>query len=219
MKSNLSRIVICGTDTDIGKTVISSLLVQGLNAIYWKPIQSGFKNGGDTNTVCKLLNLPKERYLPELYKFKAAVSPHWAAELEKKVIEPKSIRLPMSNQPLIIEMAGGVMVPLTRDYLQIDLLKEWMLPVILVAKSGLGTLNHSLLTIEALNKRKIPILGIIFNGELHKDNPKTIEQFGEIPIIAQLPRLRNLSAKSLAEQWLNQNLSIRLSNIIRDHVD
>ena len=103
-------------------------------------------------------------------------------------------------------MAGGVMVPLTRKYLQIDLLKNWMLPVILVARSGLGTLNHTLLTIEALKKRNIPILGLILNGELHKDNPKTLEQMGGVPVIAQLPILTKLCIETLADQWINQNL-------------
>ncbi|WP_269621813.1 dethiobiotin synthase [Prochlorococcus marinus] len=206
MKSPCFRLIVCGTDTDIGKTVVSSLLVQGLDAMYWKPIQSGLENGGDTNTVRTLLNLTKDRLIPEKYRFKAAVSPHWAAEQENTIIKHKNIILPSVKKTLIIEMAGGVMVPLTRKYLQIDLLKNWMLPVILVARSGLGTLNHTLLTIEALKKRNIPILGLILNGELHKDNPKTLEQMGGVPVIAQLPILTKLCRETLADQWINQNL-------------
>jgi len=209
------QLVICGTDTDIGKTVVSSLFVQGLDAIYWKPIQSGLEDGGDTEQVCKLLNLPENRYLPEKYKFKAAVSPHWSAEKENRLIQPEKMHVPILSQNLIVETAGGVMVPLTRNFLQIDLLQKWMLPIILVARSGLGTLNHTLLTIEALRRRKIPILGIILNGDLHEDNPKTLEQFGNIPVIAQLPQFKNISAKSLHEQWLKQDLEKRLEDLIK----
>ena len=107
------------------------------------------------------------------------------------------------------------MVPLTRSFLQIDLLQKWMLPIILVAKSGLGTLNHTLLTIEALRIRKVPILGIILNGNLHEDNPRTIEQFGNIPVIAQLPRFKSISAKNLHEQWLKQDIEKRLEDLIK----
>ncbi len=209
------RLVVCGTDTDVGKTIISSFLVQGLNAIYWKPIQSGLEEGGDTNTVCKLLNLPQERFLPELYRFQAPVSPHWAAEKENKQINPSILTLPLTQSPLVIEMAGGVMVPLNRKYLQIDLLENWMLPIILVARSGLGTLNHTLLTIESLKKRMIPILGIILNGPLHEDNPKTLEQFGHVPIIAELPHLPNLSAKELENQWLKQQLKKQFITLLK----
>ncbi len=210
------RLIVCGTDTDIGKTIVSSLLVQGLDATYWKPIQSGLEDGGDTKTICKLLQLPPERSLPEKYKFKAAVSPHWAAEKENRIIDPKKLNLPLINKPLIIETAGGVLVPLTRNYLQIDLLKKWMIPVILVARSGLGTLNHTLLSIEALKNRGIPILGIILNGELHPDNPKTLEEFGKVPIIAQLPKFEHLSARVLSEQWTKQGLTSTLSGLISD---
>ncbi len=206
MISNPIRLIICGTDTDVGKTVVSSWIVQGLNGIYWKPIQSGLENGGDTNQVCKLIDLPKERYLKEAYKFKAPVSPHWAAEKENKLIDPKKLEPPIVQKPLIIETAGGLLVPLTRQFLQINQLKNWGIPIILVARTGLGTLNHTLLSIEAIRNRKIPLLGVILNGDHHPDNPKTIEQIGKVKIIAQLPRLKKLNASSLAEQWQQQHL-------------
>ena len=215
MKSQFKQLIVCGTDTDVGKTIVSALLVQGLNAIYWKPIQSGLENGGDLATVTKILGLSKSRYLTEKYKFQAAVSPHWAAEKENISIKPEKLHLPKVTQNLIVETAGGVMVPLTRKFLQIDLLQKWMLPIILVARSGLGTLNHTLLTIEALNRRKIPILGIIVNGELHEDNPKTLEEFGHIPVIAQLPPLKNISANNLMEEWIQQNIEKRIIDLMK----
>ena len=217
MKSSPSRFIVCGTDTDVGKTVISSLLVQGLQAIYWKPIQSGLEEGGDTERVYRLLKIPKERFIPERYKFKAAVSPHWAAEKENLLINPQQLQLPLIEKPLIIETAGGVMVPLTRQYLQIDQLENWMMPIILVARSGLGTLNHTLLTIEALKKREVPIMGVILNGPSHQDNPKTLEQFGGVPIIAQLPQFEDLSAEVLAIQWQEQNLGGKFEKLIKQY--
>ena len=208
------KLIVCGTDTDVGKTIVSSFLVQGLKAVYWKPIQSGYEDGGDSHTVQQLLNLPPERILPERYKFKAAVSPHWAAEQENQLIESQNLKIPMIKEPLVIETAGGVMVPLTREYLQIDQLRKWMLPVLLVARTGLGTLNHTLLTIEALKKRNIPIIGIILNGPFHPDNPKTLEEISGIDIVAQLPLMEQISSEVLSMQWREQKVSEKLEKLI-----
>ena len=125
MRSRQSGLIVCGTDTDVGKTVVSTWLVQGLNAIYWKPIQSGLDAGGDTGKVCRLLNLPKERWIQEVYKFKAPVSPHWAAELENKIVDPKKLELPSTQNTLVIETAGGLLVPLNRQLLQIDQINQF----------------------------------------------------------------------------------------------
>ncbi len=217
MNSLPIRLIVCGTDTDVGKTIVSSLLVQGLKAIYWKPIQSGLDEGGDTGRVSKLLNLSNNQCLPELYKFKAAVSPHWAAEKENKFVDPKNLLLPSISKPLVIETAGGIMVPLNRKWLQIDLLKAWMQPVILVARSGLGTLNHTLLSLEILRKHNIPIMGLILNGPLHEDNPSTLQEIGKIPIIAQLPTLNKLTAMSLSNEWLKQDLTNKFQTLIQQY--
>tara|TARA_Y100001968_G_scaffold201510_1_gene185049 strand:- start:25352 stop:26035 length:684 start_codon:yes stop_codon:yes gene_type:complete len=217
MISNNKKFVICGTDTDVGKTIVSSFLVQGLQASYWKPIQSGLEEGGDKERVCKLLRLSDKRIIPEAYKFKAAVSPHWAAEKEQRCINPEHLELPLVEGPLILETAGGLMVPLNRKFLQIDQLKQWDLPTILVARSGLGTLNHTLLSIESLRKRMIPIIGIILNGPPHKDNPYTLELFGRIPIIAHLPHLKEVNASSLQEEWDRQNLDAAFNQFQKNH--
>tara|TARA_Y100001968_G_scaffold44014_3_gene34102 strand:+ start:4395 stop:5042 length:648 start_codon:yes stop_codon:yes gene_type:complete len=210
MNLNHSSLVVCGTDTGVGKTIISSLLVQGLNGIYWKPIQSGLEDSSDTKIVSTLLKLPQERWIPEVYKFKAAVSPHWAAEKENQCIDPSLLKIPSTKTPLIIETAGGLMVPINRNLLQINQLKNWGLPIILVARSGLGTLNHTLLSLEALKKRLIPIIGIVLNGPPHQDNAKTLEQFGKIPILAHIPHLEDLTASQLQKQWNQQKLNIVL---------
>ena len=214
MKLLNTQIVICGTDTDVGKTVASALIVQGLGATYWKPIQSGTEEGGDRGRLVKILNLPKDRYLPEKYLFQAPVSPHWAAEKENRIIEPSQLNIPNISGPLIIETAGGLMVPLNRQWLQIDQLVKWRLPLILVARSGLGTLNHTLLSLEALRMRKLCVLGLILNGTLHQDNPTTLEKFGNVPVIAQLPHLTSITSEVLAEQWQLQGLSNTFKHLL-----
>jgi len=216
MSASSKRIIICGTDTDVGKTIVSSFFVQGLKSIYWKPIQSGTEEGTDTQTVCKLLNLDPNRYLSERYKFKAPVSPHWAAERESSFIEPNNLHLPDLDKLIIIETAGGLMVPLNRNWLQIDQLKVWGAPIILVARTGLGTLNHTLLSLEALRNRNIHVLGIVLNGPQHNDNPKTIEQFGDTKILASLPIFDEVNAKVLSQEWNKQQLDQKLKKFIRN---
>ena len=214
MNNFSKRIIICGTDTDVGKTIVSSFFVQGLKAVYWKPIQSGTEEGTDTQTVCKLLDLEPERYLSERYKFKAPVSPHWAAEKESSVIDPNNLNLPDLDKLIVIETAGGLMVPLNRYFLQIDQLKTWEAPIVLVARTGLGTLNHTLLSLEALRNRNINVLGIVLNGPPHNDNPKTLEQFGDTEILATLPIFEELSAKVLSQEWTKQKLDQKLKQYI-----
>ena len=200
------QLVVCGTDTDVGKTVVSALLVQGLQASYWKPVQSGLEDGGDRSRVQRLLNLNEERILPEAHAFSKPVSPHWASELDGEPLHPNDLALPKHQGALVVETAGGLMVPLNRHWLQIDQLQVWGLPIVLVARSGLGTLNHTLLSLEALKNRQLQVLGLILNGPHHADNPKTLEQFGGVPVLAELPPLNPLSAEALAEQWQQQEL-------------
>lgn len=212
------QLVIAGTDTDVGKTIVSALVVQGLGARYWKPVQSGLAAGSDSARVQELLALPAERLLPEAYRFAAPVSPHWAAEGEGVRIDPAALALPAVEGPLVVECAGGLMVPLCRGegegepgVLQIDQIRRWGLPVLLVARSGLGTLNHTLLSLEALRQRAIPMLGLVLNGPLHPDNPRTLEAMGGVPVLAQLPPLEPLSAEGLQKQWLASALPSKLT--------
>ncbi len=208
------RIVVCGTDTDVGKTVVSAWLVQGLQATYWKPVQSGLDEGSDRDRIRQLLNLPPERWLREAYAFRRPLSPHWAAECDGAELDPACLGLPPCNSPLVVETAGGLMVPLNRSWLQIDQLQRWQLPVVLVARSGLGTLNHTLLSLEALQHRGIAVLGLILNGPPHADNPGTLEQFGGIPVLAQLPPLNPLDAHALDRQWRQQGLSTKFRQLL-----
>ena len=219
-RSDPLQLVVCGTDTDVGKTVVSAWLVQGLEATYWKPVQSGLEEGGDRQRVIDLLQLPEHRCIPEAYAFQAAVSPHWAAELENRVLEPRRLQLPPSGTtPLVVETAGGLHVPLTRSWRQIDQLQRWNLPVVLVCRSGLGTLNHTLLSLEALANRGIPVLGLILNGPLHADNPRTLEDLGGVPVLAELPPLDPLSAATLSAAWQKQKLGLKFRSLMNrpDH--
>ena len=208
------QIVVCGTDTDVGKTVVSAWLVQGLNAHYWKPVQSGLEDGGDRGRVQTLLQLAPDRMLPEAYAFQQPVSPHWAAELDSTMLNPEALVVPHGSAPLVVETAGGLMVPLTRQWLQIDQLQRWGLPIVLVARSGLGTLNHTLLSLEALKRRQMTVLGLILNGPAHADNPATLEHFGGVPVLAHLPPLAPLTAESLAREWRRQHLSSKFQDLL-----
>jgi len=201
------RLVVCGTDTDVGKTVVSALLVQGLGATYWKPVQSGMEGGGDTGRVQQLLGLPPERVWPEAYRLTAPVSPHWAAERDGITIDPARLALPAGDGPLVVETAGGLLVPLRRDWLQIEQIAVWGLPVLLVARSGLGTLNHTLLSLEALERRSIPVLGLVLNGDPHPDNPRTLAALGGVPVLAELPPLDPLDREGLERQWQRSGLA------------
>jgi len=210
---NNFKFIICGTDTDVGKTLISSFFVRGLQSFYWKPIQSGIETETDSQSILRLSEIKKENILKEAYIFKKPVSPHWAAEIDEKNIDINLLKLPSIDGSLIVETAGGVMVPITRNFLQIDQIKRWDLPVIIVCRSSLGTLNHTLLTIEALKKRNIKILGLIVNGEKHLDNPKTLQEFSKLPIIAEFPRISNVDKNNLDRLWEELNIEKILKSI------
>ena len=208
------QFVICGTDTDIGKTLISSLFVRGLNSFYWKPIQSGIESETDSQAVERLTKVNKEKIINEAYVFTEPVSPHWAAEIDQKIVNFELLNLPNVDDSLIVETAGGLMVPITRNYLQIDQIRKWGLPVILVCKSELGTLNHTLLSIEALEKRNINILGLVINGEKHLDNPNTLTEFSGLPIIAEFPYIQKIDSNNLDILWKELNIKNKLMSLL-----
>ena len=209
------QLVVCGTDTDVGKTVVSALVVQGLGARYWKPVQCGLEDGGDRDRVRRMLGLEEgeagARILPEAYRFHHPVSPHWAAELEHLPLDPERLTLPEVDGPLVVETAGGLLVPLRRDLLQIEQIRRWGLPVLLVARSGLGTLNHTLLSVEALRRRQIPLLGLVLNGPPHADNPGTLAALTGAPVLACLKPLQELTAATLNGAWQATGLAAGLA--------
>jgi len=198
------RLVVTGTDTGIGKTVFAAALARALGAAYWKPIQSGLLDGADGETVA---SLGVERVLPEAYRLTGPLSPHRAAELDDVTIDPARLT-PPAGGPLVIEGAGGVLVPVTRDLLYADVFARWGLPVVLVARTGLGTINHSLLSVEALRARGVAVHGIAFVGDANEDNEATICAMARVKRLGRLPRLELLDAGSLSHAF-NQHFEIK----------
>ncbi|WP_179505708.1 MULTISPECIES: dethiobiotin synthase [unclassified Sphingomonas] len=193
----MPRYVVTGTDTGIGKTVFSAALASALGAHYWKPVQSGLDDGADRDTVATLAQLPPKRVLPEAYRLTQPLSPHRAAELDGLQIDPARLAPPELDN-LVVEGAGGALVPITRGTLYADLFAWWNLPVIIVARTGLGTINHSLLTVEALRARGVPIHGIAFVGAANEDNEQTIAAMGKVRRLGRLDRLDPLTPQTLA---------------------
>ena len=196
-------IVVTGTDTGIGKTVFAAGLVGALGARYWKPVQSGLDEdgGSDALAVARLAGIAAERILPEGYRLTQPLSPHRSAELDGVTIDPARLELPAVDGPLVVEGAGGVLVPLTRERLFGDQFAAWGAPVVLVARTTLGTINHSLLSLEALRVRGVEVLGVAFVGEANEDNEATICAMGEVRRLGRLPVLPEVTRGALAQAF------------------
>lgn len=168
-----------------------------LDANYWKPTQSGLEPPTDTQKVQAITGLPAPRFYPETYRLTQPLSPHEAAKRDGVEINMDNFTLPDSARPLIVEGAGGLMVPLNKEALVIDLIKQLGLPAILVCRSGLGTINHTLLSLEAMRARDIEIAGVIINGAKAPHNREAIEEYGHVPVIAEIDYLENITAEAL----------------------
>ncbi|MBK9142141.1 MAG: dethiobiotin synthase [Candidatus Melainabacteria bacterium] len=194
---------VTGTDTDIGKTLISAILMRGLAGTYWKPIQSGVMAGDvpatDTESVRNLTGLKESHFIAETYRLREPASPHHSSRLENLEIEIESITMPeFQHSPLIVEGAGGVMVPLnSKGKMIADLISHLSLPAIVIARSTLGTINHTVLTVEALRRRDIPVLGVVLNGPPSSINEEAIATFAGVPILASVPILESPSPESI----------------------
>lgn len=191
-------VIVTGTDTGIGKTIFAAGLAGVLDAHYWKPVQAGVEPEGDSQTVAALSGLPVHRILPEAYRLATPASPHLAARIDGVTIDPEKLTLPAVSRPLVVEGAGGVLVPLSEDLLYADIFTRWAAPVILCARTRLGTINHSLLSIEALKARGVPVLGIVFIGEPHAENERIVPQMGDVRSLGRLGIVEPLDANGLA---------------------
>jgi dethiobiotin synthetase len=191
------RIVVTGTDTGIGKTVFSAALTDALGGRYWKPIQSGLDEETDSEKVHRLGRIPLQRILPEAWRLRTPVSPHLSAEIDGVTVTPEALHPPATDLPLIIEGAGGLLAPLTRYETFADVFARWQIPAILCARTGLGTINHTLLSLEAMRQRMIPILGVAFIGHEYSNTQKTIEEMGHVRVLGRLPHLNPLTADAL----------------------
>jgi dethiobiotin synthetase len=192
---------ITGTDTGVGKTMLSALLCAALDANYWKPIQTGADEDSDSRTVAELAELPASRIFPEAYRFAQPVSPHLAARWAGAQIELERIQIPETARggPLIVEGAGGVMVPLNEREFMVDLMRQLGLPVLVAVRSSLGTINHTLLTLAALRRANVTVAGVVMIGEPNIENREAIERCGKIRVVGEIPRLLEMNRAHLMQ--------------------
>jgi len=177
---------VTGIGTDVGKTIVSAVLVEAMQADYWKPVQCGGLDYTDTQRVKSLISNNRSAFFEEAYKFKNPLSPHAAAHLENTTIDFDQLVLPQTANHLIVEGAGGLMVPLNDTALMIDMVQKFDMTVMLVSKNYLGSINHTLLTIEVLQQRNIPVAGIIFNGVENPDSENYIAQYSKLKVLGRV---------------------------------
>lgn len=193
---------ITGTDTGIGKTFVSALLMSGLNATYWKPVQSGLYAETDTEAVKRLTGLPAQNFHKEAYRLTEPLSPHASAAIDDVDIDLNKFVLPdFQTDHLIVEGAGGTLVPINAEKMIIDLMAQLQIPALVVARSELGTLNHTFLTLEALRKRNIPVLGVLMNGPENESNRRAIEHYGKVSVLAEIEPIKKINPSVLSQAF------------------
>ena len=197
---------VTGTDTDVGKTVASAWLIEKLDGAYWKPVQSGLDGVTDGEVIADLTSLQADDIHAATYALSEPLSPHESARRDGVTIALDRFELPLSAKPLIIEGAGGVLVPLNGNDLMVDLMARLGAPVILVCRTGLGTINHSLLSLEALRARGLDVCGVILNGPPVAHNRDAIANYGRVNVIAEIPLLDPLTRDAISRIPANVDL-------------
>tara|TARA_B100000575_G_scaffold287153_1_gene285010 strand:+ start:1053 stop:1682 length:630 start_codon:yes stop_codon:yes gene_type:complete len=188
---------LTGTDTEVGKTVTCAWLLLHYRYHYWKPIQSGMDNP-DTEIVRKITDFHESFFFPPTYELQQPLSPHTSAKLDGIKIELSNFKLPRNNTKIVVEGAGGVLVPINgRKEFMVDIMAKLSLPILLVARSKLGTINHTLLTINELKRRNLPLKGIILCGEKNRDNKESIETCSGVPVVAELNLMKTIDKNTL----------------------
>jgi dethiobiotin synthetase len=195
------RLFVTGTDTGIGKTMVSAILMAGLNGRYWKPVQSGLEEMTDTEWIREMTGLDSDHFYPETYRLKLPLSPHASAAAENISIDLDAFQLPETDQHLIVEGAGGVMVPLNDHHFMLDLMKKLDIPVLLVTRSELGTINHTLLSLEQLRRYGIDAFGVVMNGPENPGNRDAIERFGNTQVLAEIELLSKINPQTLMKAF------------------
>lgn len=192
---NQKKIIVAGIGTDTGKTVASAILCTALNADYWKPVQAGDLENSDSKKIKEWV--PKTTIHPEAYQLSQPMSPHAAAAIDKVQIKEGALVIPETENALVIELAGGLMVPMRPDYLNIDWVEKTSLPVVLVADYYLGSINHTLLTWELLQSRNVPVEGIIFNGEKNQASFEVILQRTQAKCLLEISREKEINSSTI----------------------
>jgi dethiobiotin synthetase len=194
---------VTGTDTNVGKTVLSALLVAALDAVYWKPVQTGASEGTDRESVRAWSEATEDRLPLERYRFYPPVSPHLASREGGIRIALDAFELPEApaGRKWIVEGAGGVMVPLNERDLMRDLMRRIGLPIIVAARTALGTINHTLLTLAALREARLPICGVALAGDNNIENRRAIEHYGNVRVIGHIPILKNINRAALLDVY------------------
>lgn len=197
-----SSLFVAGTDTDVGKTFVSAILASGLQARYWKPVQCGILPETDTEWIGRMADLPAQDIVPEAFRLANPLSPHLAARLQdvKITVDDILAKRPADNgKKLIVEGAGGLLVPLNENELFIDLIEKLALPVVLVSRTALGTINHTLLSIMALRQRGIEPFGVVMNGAANEENVRAVEKYGKVKVLGCVPRLYTVSPETVTK--------------------
>lgn len=197
------RVFVTGTDTGVGKTVVAAVLVAGCNADYWKPVQTGCTELTDSDWIRSVVGLAAERIHPEAYRFDPPLSPHAAAKMTGTEIDIQRISIPTSRS-LIVEGAGGVLVPINHKQTMVNLMSQLALPVLVVARSTLGTINHTLLSVAQLRQVGIDPFGVVLNGPPNSSNREAIEHFGKLPVIAEIEPLETIDKTTLLRVFRQQ---------------
>lgn len=195
----MQRYFITGIDTNVGKTFVSAILAEALQADYWKPIQCGVSDGTDVKTVKDLISNSKTKIHPEAYSFAAPVSPHLAAAIDGKKIDINSINLPSTTNTILIEGAGGMLVPLEKNNYVIHLATKLNAEVILVVRNYVGCINHSLLSIEYLLRNRYKVKGMILNGNFDPMVEQAITTYSDIPVLAKFSEVGVIDKKVVSD--------------------
>lgn len=196
----MQKIFVTGIGTDVGKTVVSAVLVEALQADYWKPIQAGDLDNSDTQKVKCLVTNTKSQFHKEAFRLNTPASPHYAAELDGVEISLKNIQLPQTTNQLIIEGAGGLMVPINqKGETIIDVIKHLDASVILVSRHYLGSINHTLISLNVIKSEGLKVEGIIFVGDENKATESIIEKLGGARILGRVPNLTTIDKSTIAE--------------------
>ncbi len=191
---------VTGIGTDVGKTIVSAILVEKLKADYWKPIQSGDLDNSDTMKVQRLISNPVTRFHPEAYRLTQPYSPHKSADLDGVNIDLNQIQLPDTENQLLIEGAGGLMVPLNNEHFVVDLIEKFNAEVVLVIKHYLGSINHTLLSLELLKQKKIKVRALIFNGDRDEYSERVVLKHASLDTVIFINTIGQLTAQNIRQE-------------------